>query len=452
MRREIRVAASALLALACFATAADAGCGCVQCQVEEAAASFAEHDFFTNYGHYMPRKHCLQTAAGDPDWAWIAALIALNVVVAAGYTRIFVFWRRCYLDEQPRDRDGKLMDLAWIFALCAVCGYVFNVLIFFWPAYRLLALFMVGLTYVTWRFALDLEPFRKSFTAHRLQRQLTAALEKDNHELEEKNTELEQAHRSLSEITDELRKSNQDLDEFVYAASHDLRAPLRAIESLSQFVLEDFGDDLPESPREDLLKLQGRVKRMDRMLNGLLQYSRMQRQSFPSDTFTAREVAEDATAILDTPSGFRVELPECELELTSPQPPLEQVIRNLVDNALKHHDRDDGTIRVDARAAVDAEGMVEFSVSDDGPGIDPEDYERVFELFQTLRRRDEVDTSGMGLALVKRTVEAHGGRVSIEEGAERGVTFRFTWPLIHLGGDEAASGPAEPQPEEPCHA
>ena len=158
-----------------------------------------QYDFVTNYGNYMPRKHCLQTTAGSPDWPWIVALIGLNLVVAGGYLRIFLFWRRCFLDEKPCDRDRKLMDLAWMFALCAGCGYVLSTLIFFWPAYRLLALLMVALAFVTWRFALDLEPFRKSFTAHRLQRQLNAVLSDENEQLEAINAELRAAHRKLEE-------------------------------------------------------------------------------------------------------------------------------------------------------------------------------------------------------------------------------------------------------------
>jgi signal transduction histidine kinase len=117
----------------------------------------------------------------------------------------------------------------------------------------------------------------------------------------------------------------------------------------------------------------------------------------------------------------------------TPRVPLEQVIRNLVSNAIKHHDRDDGAIEVFSR---ESGNFYEFAVSDDGPGIPPEFHDRVFQIFQTLKSRDEVEGSGMGLALVKKTVEAHGGNVTLESSGGRGTTFRFTWPKAYGGVDE----------------
>lgn len=417
-----------------------------------AQPTFAEqYDFFTNYGNYMPRKHCLQTAEGSSDWTWIWALIGLNLVVASGYLRIFVFWRQCYLSEEPCDRDGKLMDLAWMFAICATCGYVMSTLIFFWPAYRLLALLMVGLAFFTWRFAIDLEPFRKSFSAHRLQRQLNAALASEKEELESINAELLAAHQELAGRTQELQKTNKDLDQFVYAASHDLRAPLRAIGSLAQFVIEDLDETLPPESRADLNKLQDRAKRMDRMLTGLLNYSRMQRLTFASETFTVRELAEEAQAVLGVPPGFQVELPHSDIEITSPRSPLEQVVRNLIDNAIKHHEGESGVISVNAEMSAESDEMVQFTVSDDGPGIDEQHRNTIFELFRTLRRRDEVDSSGMGLALVKRVVESHGGEVYVESESGKGSTFYFTWPLVYVSESETASGGEAKHLEELVH-
>ncbi|MEQ8211893.1 MAG: hypothetical protein RH917_18995 [Lacipirellulaceae bacterium] len=130
-----------------------------------ASGSFFGGDYFTNHGNYMPRVHCLQTAEGTPDWPWIAALIVLTSSVIVGYLCIYWFWRRCYLAEEPRDRNEKLMQLAFIFVLCAVCGYGFSIVMFFWPAYRLLAIFLMGLNWITWKFVSNLKPFELSFHA-----------------------------------------------------------------------------------------------------------------------------------------------------------------------------------------------------------------------------------------------------------------------------------------------
>jgi len=415
-------------------------CDCGACAAQAEPESFsAQYDFFTNYGEYMPRMHCLRTEAGTPDWYWIAALITLNVIIMAGYVRIFVFWTKCYLSEKPCDRNRKLMQLAWMFALCAACGYGLSVVIFFWPAYRLLAIALVGLSLVTWRFAFDLEPFRNSFTAHRLQRQLNEALRKDNEELEEKHHALEQAHRELARTTDELRKTNADLDEFVYSASHDLKAPLRAIDSLAGFVLEDLGQELREESQVDLTELRKRVKRMERMLNGLLDYSRMRRVPFGAETFRISDSIDDAIGLLDIPAGFAVEVSDTELVAVGPRAPLELVLRNLIDNALKHHHLDTGIVHVSASQQGD---FMQVAVSDDGPGIPAEFHDRVFGMFQTLRRRDELDTNGLGLALVKRTVEGHGGEITLESAPEEGTTFLFTWPLDHQLHDASDRQPA----------
>lgn len=385
-----------------------------------------KYDFLTNYGNYMPRVHCLRTAEGSPDWPWISLLIALNFIIVAGYLRIFHFWRGCYHNEEPRDRDGKLMDLAWVFALCATCGYGLSIIIFFWPVYRLAALAMVGLAIVTWKFAFDLEPFRKSFTAHRLHRQLSEALQRDNSELEAKNQQLQHAHARLAAAKTELEKTNEDLDEFVYAASHDLKSPLRAICSLSQFVVEDLGDTVNEQSKNDLEQMQSRVQRMERMLDGLLHYSRVGRLEYTPETFEIDDAIRQAVAVLDVPSEFEIQIEPSKLVTSSPRPLFEQVVRNLVDNALKHHPRTDGCIKISARQL---EQSIAISIADDGNGIAAEYQERIFEMFKTLRRRDEFESNGMGLALVKRIVERQGGTITVESKDSLGAMFRFTWPI-----------------------
>ena len=129
-------------------------------------------DWFTGGGSYMPRVDCLRTAAGEPDWFWIIALLVLNCMVVAGYLRIFVFWRRAFLAEAPQDRNHKLMELAWIFLWCAACGYLASVLMFFWPGYRLLAVMLVVLAFWTWKFAWNTGDFQTSLSARRYQREL----------------------------------------------------------------------------------------------------------------------------------------------------------------------------------------------------------------------------------------------------------------------------------------
>ena len=141
-------------------------------------------NFFTGGGAYMPRTHCLVTPEGNIDWPWVAALILLSATVIAAYLKIFVFWMRSYFAEQARDRNSKLFDLAIMFLLCATCGYAMSILMFAWPAYRLLAIFLVVLNVVSWKFCCNLQPFAKALAANRLERELREATESRATELE----------------------------------------------------------------------------------------------------------------------------------------------------------------------------------------------------------------------------------------------------------------------------
>lgn len=141
-------------------------------------------DFFTGGGYYMPRTHCLLTPEGKSDWPWIITLLVLSATVIVAYLRIFIFWMRSYFDERAEDRNQQLFDLAAIFLLCAICGYAMSMLMFAWPAYRLLAFFLLALNIFSWRFCSNLESFKKVFASNRLERQLRETVESRAIELE----------------------------------------------------------------------------------------------------------------------------------------------------------------------------------------------------------------------------------------------------------------------------
>lgn len=241
--------------------------------------------------------------------------------------------------------------------------------------------------------------------------------------------QLEAARDALmakaQESARELARSNHDLEEFAYVASHDLRAPLRAIRNLAGWLEEDLGANLNGENRERMDLLKSRVARLEQLIDDLLNYSRAGRVLGAIRKVQSRELVNDIIELLSPPPGFevinQVNLPQFETAVA----PFEQVLRNLLNNALKHHDRPAGRIEV---GGVEKDGSLEFWVTDDGPGIPPEFHERVFQLFETLKPRDTLEGSGMGLAVVKRTVEKLGGTIQIECGSPRGTTFRFTWP------------------------
>lgn len=238
-------------------------------------------------------------------------------------------------------------------------------------------------------------------------------------------TERRRTQDALAQHARELERSNKELDDFAYVASHDLKAPLRDIDSLATWVEEDASELLPAESARHLATIRDRIGRMERLLDDLLRYSRAGRVFHQPEAFQLRAVIDEVLSVAAPPDGFEVVVTGDAPQLRAPRVPLELVLRNLVQNAVKHHHADRGRIEI---AVADGPEHVSIAVSDDGPGIAPEFHQRIFRMFQTLRPRDEVEGSGMGLAVVKKVVEAHGGVVTLESAAGEGATFRFTWP------------------------
>lgn len=244
-------------------------------------------------------------------------------------------------------------------------------------------------------------------------------------ELRHLNETLE---RRVEERTAELTLINRELDEFVHVASHDLKAPLRSIAYLASWIEQDGGTLLPPPSQQHLMKLLARVKRMDKLLDDLLAYSRAGRLRHPLERLDLAAIVADVVEILAPPPGFTVTLTNTLPVFAGERVPLETVLRNLIDNAFKHHTNPAaGEVTITSRI----EGTwIEFAVADDGPGIDPRFHNRIFEIFQTLKPRDQAEGSGVGLTVVKKLVETRGGTIRVESTLGEGTTFRFTWPKL----------------------
>jgi signal transduction histidine kinase len=238
-------------------------------------------------------------------------------------------------------------------------------------------------------------------------------------------TERLRTQEALARYTLELERSNRELDDFAYVASHDLKAPLRDIDSLATWINEDATEHLPDGSKRHLSTIRDRIARMEQLLEDLLQYSRAGRRFHEPEAFDLRTVVANVLMVAAPPSGFEVVVTGESVALNAPRVPLELVLRNLVANAVKHHHLSQGRIEI---ALAPGDEQVEIAIRDDGPGIPAEFHGRVFRMFQTLRPRDEVEGSGIGLAIVKKVVEAHGGAVTLESAPGKGSTFRFTWP------------------------
>jgi PAS domain S-box-containing protein len=228
----------------------------------------------------------------------------------------------------------------------------------------------------------------------------------------------------LAQTNATLEDRNQELEQFAYVASHDLKAPLRAIANLSEWLEEDLQGQLPEENQQQLQLLRGRVLRLEALINGLLEYSRAGRSQASVETVSVNALLADVIDSLDPPDTFTIQIAPYMPTFKTKGLLLRQVFANLISNAIKHHDRADGEIKI----SVQDQGLAyEFAVADDGPGIAPEYHNKVFGIFQTLEARDTKESTGVGLAIVKRIVEAEKGVVWIKSQASQGTTFHFTW-------------------------
>ncbi|MEM9505465.1 MAG: ATP-binding protein [Cyanobacteria bacterium P01_E01_bin.43] len=244
-------------------------------------------------------------------------------------------------------------------------------------------------------------------------------------ELRERANELERVNSLLAVTNAMVENRNTELDQFAYVTSHDLKAPLRAIANLSEWLEEDLGSNLPEENRQQLTLLRSRVHRMEGLINGLLEYSRVGRREQQVSWVDVRQMLLETIDLMAPPESFTITLPAQMPCLETNRTALNQVFSNLISNAVKHHDREDGQINI---TATEQAQLIEFTVKDDGPGIAPRYQQKVFTIFQTLKARDELESTGIGLAIVKKTVESVGGSITLESAPGNGSTFRFTWP------------------------
>jgi light-regulated signal transduction histidine kinase (bacteriophytochrome) len=225
----------------------------------------------------------------------------------------------------------------------------------------------------------------------------------------------------------ELEAANRELDDFAYVASHDLKAPLRVIDHISHWLEEDLAAHLNDETRDSMKMLRERVKRMEKLLDDLLQYSRVGRTSEASSDgmVSGADMVNDILSLLSPPPDFKVTVGPGFAKIRLPRMPVQQILMNLVSNALKHHHRKQGHIEL---TAEDRGDLYAFVIKDDGPGIPIKHHDEIFKIFRTLKPRDEIEGSGMGLAIVRKHIDVAGGSIWLDSDDGKGSTFHFTWP------------------------
>jgi PAS domain S-box-containing protein len=238
-------------------------------------------------------------------------------------------------------------------------------------------------------------------------------------------TERKVAEEKRAQLMQELESINKELNDFAYIVSHDLKAPLRAIGSLVNWLTTDYGEKLGEEGNEMLKMLLGRTTRMHDLIDGVLKYSRLGRQKDELTTIELDKVVPEVVDLISPPSHIEVKIQRPLPIIMGESTRVQQVFQNILSNAIKFMDKPKGLIQI---GCVRENGYWKFSITDNGPGIEERHFTKIFQIFQTLSARDSYESTGIGLTIVKKIVEMHGGKIWLESKVGIGTTFYFTFP------------------------
>jgi signal transduction histidine kinase len=243
-------------------------------------------------------------------------------------------------------------------------------------------------------------------------------------ELSQLASSLNHMAEVLSENIRLLQRKNEELDQFAHIVSHDLKAPLRGIDNVITWIEEDHSTELPPKIREYIQLIKGRLLRAENMIKGILLYARVGKQNLEREFINLNALLLDIKENLSLRPGLKLEIQPDLPEIYSERIPLHQVLSNLLSNAIKYHDKPDGYIKVYLRNSAD---YYEFFVEDNGPGISKNYHDKIFAIFQTLQERDSFESTGVGLAIVKKILDDRKQKITVTSEPGNGTTFSFTW-------------------------
>jgi len=229
----------------------------------------------------------------------------------------------------------------------------------------------------------------------------------------------------VAKRTEDLKNANEELKDFAYIISHDLKAPLRGINELSDWISEDYANILDKEGKENLKMLRERTARMNDMIQGILQYSRVGRTEGEAEEVDLNELLEEVIDLLAPPDNIKITVENKLPEYTADRTRLTQIFENLLSNAIKYIDKPKGIIKI---GCTEKENEWEFSVTDNGPGIEKKHFEKIFKIFQTLESKKTDENTGIGLTIIKKIIDLYKGRLWLESKIGKGTTFYFTLP------------------------
>jgi len=231
--------------------------------------------------------------------------------------------------------------------------------------------------------------------------------------------------KQISQHLDDTQLKNEELEQFAYITSHDLKTPLRGISSLASFIKEDVNAGYTDQVNNHIDVLQGEVERLENLINGILHYSKIGKITPEEVDLKILIHKELKTYSKNTAVNVRIEkeLPIIEGDKIQ----LSQVIANLISNAIKYNDKEVCQILI---TYTETKEDYIFTFEDNGPGIHPDYHEKIFEVFQTLQENNSYESTGIGLAIVKKIIEKHGGTITVISDGKLGLKFNIIYPKI----------------------
>jgi two-component system sensor kinase FixL len=238
-------------------------------------------------------------------------------------------------------------------------------------------------------------------------------------------TQRKQAEKRNVDLLKELESANRELKDFAYIVSHDLKAPLRGIKTIANWITTDYADKLDEDGKKQVNLLSDRVERMHNLIDGVLQYSRVGREREKQVEVNLNKLVPEIINMIAPAENIEITINDGLPIIKCEETRIMQVFQNLLSNAIKYMDKPKGLISI---GCVQKNGFWKFSISDNGPGIEERHFEKIFQVFQTLKPRDQVEGTGVGLSVVKKIVEMYSGKIWVESKLGEGSTFFFTFP------------------------
>jgi PAS domain S-box-containing protein len=289
---------------------------------------------------------------------------------------------------------------------------------------------LVTRTFPTNNFSAEIIKYRKNGDMIWVQENVTRIRDEEENTvkyifMEMDVTERKKSEERMSDYLNSLEKTNKELDKFAYVVSHDLKAPLRAIGNLTGWIEEDAGHMLPDDVRRNFNLIKERVVRMEALINGILDYSKVSKRNNQVESFDVNHLVREVIDLLGNPADCTFALENPLPEITADKVKLQQVFLNLIGNAIKFNNKPEKKVTISSATHAD---HYQFTVIDNGPGIDERFHSKIFIIFQTINTRDEFESTGVGLAIVKKIIEEQQGKIWIESTVGNGSAFHFTWP------------------------